>query len=101
MQILYRLCIVKLTRFYKPCFFSILLLSKQNIVKVFDEGNRVALPLIAPRLNALLQKTGIITYDIAGTRAPGAFCLSQCGYLQHWTWPKATKSTLDPPASAN
>jgi hypothetical protein len=53
------------------------------------------------RLNVLLQKTGIITYDITSTRAPGAFGLFQCGYLQHWMWPKATKSLLNPPARAN
>jgi hypothetical protein len=40
-------------------------------------------------------------YGIASIRAPGAFGLSQCGHLQHWTWPKATKSTLNPSASAN
>jgi hypothetical protein len=69
-QILYRLSIIKLTHFYKLCFFPILLLSQQNIGKAFDEGNRVALQLIAPRLIVLLQKTDIITYGIASARAP-------------------------------
>jgi hypothetical protein len=35
-QILYRLSIIKMTRFYKLCFFPILLLSRQNIGKVFN-----------------------------------------------------------------
>ena len=66
-QILYRLSIIKLTRFYKlfstqTCFFP-----TKNIGKVFDEGNWIALRLIAPRLNALLPNTGIITYGFAST----------------------------------
>jgi len=100
-QILYRLSIIKLTRFYKLCFFPILLLSQQNIGKVFNEGNCVALRLIAPRLNVLLPKMGIITHIIASTHSPCAFGLFRCGYLQHRAWPKATKSILNPPASAN
>jgi hypothetical protein len=82
-QILYRLSIIKLTRFYKLCFFPISVLSWQNIGKVFDDGNWMALRLIAPGLNVLLPKTGIITYGIAITRAPCAIGLFQCGYLQH------------------
>ena len=117
MQILYRLSIIKLTHFYKLCFFPILLLSYQNIGlsehrpirtsayqnigKIFDEGNWVALRLIAPQINALLPKTGTIANGIASACAPCDLGLFRCGYLQHGTWPKATKSILNPSARAN
>ena len=44
---------------------------------------QLKIAVTAPRLNVVLPKTGIITYGIACTRAPCAFGLFRCGYLQH------------------
>jgi len=80
-QILYRLSIFKFIRFYKLCFFPIMLLSWQNIGKVFDEWNWVALRLIAPRLNVLLAKKALlrmVLLALALNSLPACFAVAIC-----------------------
>jgi hypothetical protein len=98
---LHHLSVASLNHFSQPCLLQSLLPPLQNIEKVFNEGNWVALRLIAPRLIVVLPKPEIIRYGIASTFTPCAFGLFQCGYLLHWMWPKATKSILNPSACAN